>query len=57
MTHGSTTRIVDGVTVERRLSSGMLIVSDIVNGYRVARKYLGYSQAEAVAMFKQEVQP
>ena len=34
---------------------GAWVVSDIVNGYRVARKYYGYSKREALAMFKAEV--
>ena len=42
------------MTIERNYE-GAYIVSDIVNGYRVARKYYGYSKREALAMFKAEV--
>ena len=42
------------MTIERNYE-GAYIVSDIVNGYRVARKYYGYSKREALAMFRAEV--
>lgn len=42
------------MTIERNYE-GAYIVSDIVNGYRIARKYYGYSKREALAMFKAEV--
>ena len=34
---------------------GAWVVSDIVNGFRVSRRYYGYTMREALAMFKAEV--
>jgi hypothetical protein len=34
---------------------GAWVVSDIVNGYRVSRRYYGYTMRQAVADFKAEV--
>ena len=34
---------------------GAWIVSDIVNGYRVARRYYGFTKAQALADFRREV--
>ena len=34
---------------------GAWVVSDIVNGYRVARRYYGYTKRQALAMFRAEV--
>jgi hypothetical protein len=34
---------------------GAWIVSDIVGGYLVTRKYYGYGKREALAMFRREV--
>ena len=34
---------------------GALIVSDIINGYLVTRKYYGYSRKEARELFKEFV--
>ena len=42
------------MTIEKN-KEGAWVVSDIVNGYRVARKYYGYSKREALAMFRAEV--
>ena len=43
------------MNIERVSHSGALIVSDIVNGYRVARTYYGYNMREAARLFRQEV--
>jgi hypothetical protein len=32
---------------------GTIVISDIINGYRVERQYVGYSVRDAVARFKQ----
>jgi hypothetical protein len=32
---------------------GTIQISDIINGYRVERQYVGYSVRDAVARFKQ----
>jgi hypothetical protein len=40
--------------VERNYE-GAWVVSDIVNGFRVSRRYYGYTMREALAMFKGEV--
>ena len=40
--------------IERVSHSGAWIVSDIVDGYRVARTYYGYTRAESLRMFKAE---
>lgn len=42
------------MTIERNYE-GAWVVSDIVNGYRVTRRYYYYSKREALAMFKAEV--
>jgi hypothetical protein len=34
---------------------GAWVVSDIVGGYWVSRRYYGYSKRKALAMFKAEV--
>jgi hypothetical protein len=34
---------------------GAWVVSDIVNGYRVSRRYYYYTKREALAMFRREV--
>jgi hypothetical protein len=34
--------------------NGSIIISDIVNGYRTERQYMGYSVREATRKFKQE---
>ena len=35
--------------------SGGYCVADIVNGYRVQRRYFGYTKRECVRMFKEEM--
>ena len=40
--------------IERVKHSGMWVISDIINGALVTKKYLGYSRKEAIQMFKQE---
>lgn len=42
------------MTIEKN-NEGAWVVSDIVNGYRVARRYYYYSKREAVRLFKQEM--
>lgn len=42
-------------TIERVPHSGMLVVAAMVNGYRVCRRYMGYTKREAVRMFKKDV--
>lgn len=39
---------------ERVKHSGAWIVSDIVDGYRVARTYYGYTRAQALRLFREE---
>lgn len=43
------------MTVERVSHSGMLVVYDIVDGYLVKQRYIGYTRKEAVAKFKRYV--
>jgi len=33
---------------------GFTIISDIIDGYRVTRKYMDYSESDAKAMFRAE---
>jgi len=42
------------MTIEKNYE-GAWVVSDIVNGFRVSRRYYGYTMREALAMFKREV--
>ena len=41
--------------IERVRHSGMWVISEIVKGALVTRKYLGYSRREAIQLFKREV--
>ncbi len=41
--------------IERVRHSGMWVISEIVKGTLVTRKYLGYSKREAIQLFKREV--
>lgn len=41
--------------IETIKHSGMIVISDIVNGYLFTEKYIGYSKAQAVAIFKKAV--
>lgn len=41
------------MTVERN-HEGAYVVSDIVRGYLVTKRYYGYTKREAVALFKKE---
>jgi hypothetical protein len=34
---------------------GAWVISDIIGGYRVARQYYGYTKAQAVALFRDDV--
>lgn len=42
------------MTIEKN-KEGAWVVSDIVNGYRVSRRYYFYTKREAVRLFRQEV--
>lgn len=42
------------MTVERMTPSGGWMVSAMIGGYLVTRRYFGYSKREAAAMFKRE---
>jgi hypothetical protein len=42
------------ITVEKTIN-GILVLSAMVNGYLVRRKYIGYTRKEARAMFRDEV--
>ena len=35
--------------------AGAWVISDIIGGYRVARQYYGYTKAQAVALFRDDV--
>jgi len=41
--------------IERVRHSGMWVISDIINGALVTKKYLGYSRKEAIQLFRQEM--
>ena len=41
------------MSVERNYE-GAYVISDIVNGYLVTKRYYGYTKREAVALFKKE---
>jgi len=41
--------------IERVQHSGMWVISEIVKGTLVTRKYLGYSKRDAIQLFKREV--
>ena len=43
------------MTTEKLFPSGMYCVSDVVGGRLIARRYMGYTKREAIALFKQEV--
>lgn len=40
--------------VERVNHSGMWVISDLIGGVLVTRKYLDYSRKEAIELFKHE---
>jgi hypothetical protein len=44
----------ESMTIEKNYE-GAWIVSDIVNGHRVARRYYGFTKAQALADFRREV--
>jgi hypothetical protein len=39
--------------VERVRHSGAIVISDIIGGYRVEESYYGYTQAQAIRLFKE----
>jgi hypothetical protein len=43
------------MTVERLPFNDGWLISDVLNGYLVSRKYFFYTKKEAIALFKQEV--
>ena len=43
------------MSVEITPHSGMIVISDIVGGYLVTRRYIGYTKKEAVKDFKEEI--
>ena len=34
---------------------GYWVISDMVGGYRIERKYIGYTKKEAIRLFKNEI--
>ena len=42
------------MTIEKNYE-GAWVVSDIVDGYRVARRYYGFTKRQALADFRREV--
>jgi hypothetical protein len=42
------------MTIEKNMN-GFWVISDIVDGYLVTRRYMDYTKKEAVAMFKAEL--
>lgn len=42
------------MTIERVHPSGAIRISDTIDGYLVSRLYFDYSQAEAIALFREE---
>jgi len=43
------------MTIERVEHSGMLIISDIIDGVYVSRRYIGYTKRDAIRAFKMEM--
>jgi len=43
------------MTIERVKHSGMLIISDIIDGVYVSRRYIGHTKREAIRAFKMEM--
>jgi len=43
------------MSVEVIPHSGMIVISDIVGGYLVTRRYIGYTTKEAIQSFKEEL--
>jgi hypothetical protein len=43
------------MSVEIIPHSGMIVISDIVGGYLVTRRYIGYTRKEAIQSFKEEI--
>jgi 5-bromo-4-chloroindolyl phosphate hydrolysis protein len=41
--------------IAEKNNEGAWVVSDIVNGYRVSRRYYFYTKREAVRLFRQEM--
>lgn len=42
------------MSVTRSKANGAIIVSDVIDGYLVTEKYIGYSKKEAISEFKKE---
>jgi len=43
------------MNIERMFPSGGWLVSDIINGQYVKRRYFGYTKKQAIEDFKQEI--
>ena len=43
------------MVVETVPHSGMIVISEVVDGYLVTRRYIGYTKKEAVRDFKEEI--
>jgi len=43
------------MTIERIYPSGGWLISSIVGGYLVSRRYFGYSMGEALALYRAEI--
>lgn len=42
------------MTVEIVPHSGMVVISEMVGGYLVTRRYIGYTKKQAIKQFKEE---
>lgn len=45
------------MTVERLPFNDGWLISDVIDGYLVTRKYFFYTKKEAIALFKEETKP
>ena len=43
------------MSVEIIPHSGMIVISDIVGGDLVTRRYIGYTRRKAIQLFKEEI--
>lgn len=42
------------MTVERMFPSGGWLITDIIGGYCISRRYFGYTKREAIKLFRNE---
>lgn len=42
------------MNIEKIKHSGMIVISDIINGYLFKRKYIGYTKKKAIKQFNQD---